>query len=132
MPVEVSMKKKAITAKDFKVMDGRFGKGVAVARALDAGEPMPDAVRITASSPEQFFTTMTPKRMALFRLTRKCAQSIAELAVASRRDRSAVARDVSQLEVLGLVRVVDQPNPGHGRKKVVEPVAKHIEVVTEF
>ena len=75
---------------------------------------------------------MTPKRMELFRLTRKCAQSIAELAVASRRDRSAVARDVSQLEVLGLVRVVDQPNPGHGWKKVVEPVARHIEVVTEF
>jgi hypothetical protein len=36
----------------------------------------------------------------------------------------AVSRDVARLEKAGLLRTSYRINPGHGRYKVVEPVAK--------
>jgi len=41
-----------------------------------------------------------------------------------KRDRKAVSRDVKVLESFGLLKTREQPNPGHGMMKVVEPLAE--------
>ena len=42
------------------------------------------------------------------------------------RDRSAVKRDIDELERFGLVEIEEMPFPGHGRKKEVRAVADQI------
>lgn len=54
--------------------------------------------------------------------------TLSNLAVKLKRDRKAVIRDVTLLEKLGLLRILTQPNPGHGIVKVVEPLAKKYHV----
>jgi len=43
--------------------------------------------------------------------------SITDLSQRLHRDRSAVKRDIDELERIGLVEVEDMPFPGHGRQK---------------
>lgn len=45
------------------------------------------------------------------------------------RDRSGVSRDIKALELIGLVRTHLEPNPGHGRHKVVESAKRQGERV---
>jgi DNA-binding MarR family transcriptional regulator len=52
------------------------------------------------------------------------AAPVADLASSLKRDVRAVSRDVDRLEKAGLLRTSFQTNPGHGRRKVVEPVAR--------
>ena len=49
---------------------------------------------------------------------------IAALANELQRDIRAVSRDVNMLEEVGLLRTSYQTNPGHGRLRIVEPVAQ--------
>lgn len=101
----------------------------AVARALDSkSETLPYAKIFTSFEFEDFLTQLTPKRFELLRLASKGSRSIADLALASRRDPSAVSRDVSKLSALGLVRIDAVVNQGHGLKKVVTPVARTISI----
>jgi predicted transcriptional regulator len=122
------MKKEKITSDDFKVMDARFQQGLEVARALDAETEIPHSVIIKGFKFDSFLDTLTPKRMQLLRLAKKKARSIAELATASHRDRSAVSKDIAKLAAIGLVTVIEEINAGHGVKKIVRPVAKNIEI----
>jgi hypothetical protein len=48
------------------------------------------------------------------------------------RNRGAVTRDVNQLKKLGLVRLREQTNPGHGIVQIVEPVAERVEMRIAF
>lgn len=48
--------------------------------------------------------------------------ALSELAQTLKRDRAAVDRDFKVLVALGLVKTVWQSNPGHGRKKIVQPL----------
>ena len=50
-------------------------------------------------------------------------RAITALAAALKRDPKSVRRDVLKLERAGVVRTRQQINPGHGRVKIVEPVA---------
>jgi len=50
-------------------------------------------------------------------------------AIALKRHRKSVSRDVKLLESLGLIRVHEQPNPGHGLMKVVEPLAEKYQLM---
>lgn len=122
-------KKQRITRADFQEMDETFQKALDVARALDERRPIPHSVTIRAITLEALLTTLTPQRRALLKIARKYKErSIAELADAARRDRSAVSKDIAKLAELGLVTVELESNAGHGLKKVVRPVAKNIEL----
>ena len=55
-------------------------------------------------------------------------EQIADLASASHRNPSAVSRDVSKLSALGLLKVESVSNEGHGRKKIVMPVASTLSI----
>lgn len=124
----VSSKKPKIAAEDFKSFDTRAEQGLAVARAIDNKTPIPYSVTIRAHKFADFLETLTPKRFELLRLSRAGNRSIAELAVAARRDPSAVSKDIAKLVDLGLVSVVVETNAGHGVKKIVRPVAENIEI----
>ena len=101
----------------------------AVARALDANaNVLPHARTFNSVEFESFVTQLTPKRFELLRLAIKRRRSIADLAMASRRDQSAVSRDVAKLQALGLVKVDIVVNPGHGQMKMVTPVATRIAI----
>lgn len=123
-----SSKKQQLTLDDFKMFDARAEQGRAVARAIDNKTPIPHSVTIQAHDFEDFLERLTPKRYAILRLSKAAGQSIAELAAATHRDRSAVSKDVATLVELGLVTVIKEPNSGHGVKKVVRRVAENIEI----
>ena len=100
-----------------------------VARALDEkADVLPYAKTFTSYEFEDFLSQLTPKRFELLRLASKGRPSIADLATAAHRDQSAVSRDVAKLSQLGLVKVEIVTNEGHGRKKIVMPVATTISI----
>ena len=104
-------------------------KSKAVARALDEqADSLPYSKVFTSFEFEDFLTQLTPKRFELLRIASKGRHSIADLAVASHRNPSAVSRDVSRLSGLGLAKVESVSNEGHGRTKVVMPVARTISI----
>lgn len=121
--------KSKITAADFKVLDAHIQKGREVARALDAkADVLPHAMKFTSVQFEDFIGELTPKRFQLLRMAAKGEKSIAELATASKRDQSAVSKDIARLSRLGLVKVEARVNAGHGVKKVVTPIAESISI----
>jgi predicted transcriptional regulator len=123
-----SRKNTKVTLEDFKIFDERASRGLAVARAIDDAKSIPHSVTIRAHKFEDFLEALTPKRFQLLRLSKTGKRSIAELAVAARRDPSAVSKDIAKLVDLGLVSVIIESNAGHGVKKIVRPVAENIEI----
>jgi predicted transcriptional regulator len=69
---------------------------------------------------------LTTERVRLVQAVRRKQLSISALAEELGRDRTAVTRDVKKLSGLGLVRVRQQSNPGHGIVQIVEPVARKL------
>ena len=126
------MAKPKISLDDFrrdKTLSLHARKSKEVARALDANaDSLPYTKVFTSYEFEDFLSQLTPKRFELLRLASKGSHSIADLAVAAKRDPSAVSRDVNRLSQLGLVKVVAVPNDGHGQKKMVTPVATTISI----
>ncbi|GAB1387422.1 hypothetical protein MASR1M59_25700 [Melaminivora sp.] len=126
------MTKPKITLADFAkspVLQEHARKSRAVARALDEGaQALPYAKTFTSFEFEDFLSQLTPKRFELLRLASKGRRSIADLATAAQRNQSAVSRDVAKLSQLGLVKVEVVTNEGHGRKKIVMPVASTISI----
>jgi predicted transcriptional regulator len=123
-----SRKKSKVTADEYKIFDERAATGQAVAQAIDNQTPIPHSVTIRAHRFDDFMEALTPKRFQLLRLSKSGNRSIAELAVAAKRDPSAVSKDIAKLVDLGLVNVVIERNAGHGVKKIVRPVAENIEI----
>jgi len=103
-----------------------FKRGKLVARLADLGKPIPKEHIIAFEDPEDMARLITTAKLALFREVRLGAGSITELAGRLNRDRSAVKRDVDELEKAGLIEVEDMPLPGHGRKKEVRAVAEQV------
>lgn len=128
------MSEPKISADDFKryrPLRDRARKGKALARALDAqADALPFAKVLTIFEFEGFIRQLTPKRFELLRLAKQGGCSIADLALAARRDPSSVSKDVGRLSQLGLLKVALVPNAGHGLKKIVTPVATTISIQT--
>ena len=126
------MTKQVITLADFAsntALKVHSTKSKEVARALDAqADTLPYSKVFNSFEFEDFLTQLTPKRFELLRLASKGRHSIADLAIASRRNASAVSRDVSKLSALGLVKVVSVSNQGHGQKKIVVAAASTISI----
>lgn len=126
------MTKQKISFADFAdspTLKAHSVKSKEVARALDdQAEVLPYSRVFTSLEFEDFLNQLTPKRFELLRIASKGRHSIADLAIASHRNPSAVSRDVSKLSELGLVKVESVGNEGHGRKKVVMSVASTISI----
>ncbi len=91
-------------------------------------QSLPYSKVFTSLEFEDFLSQLTPKRFELLRIASKGRYSIADLASAAHRNPSAVSRDVSKLSALGLLKVESVSNEGHGRKKIVMPVASTLSI----
>lgn len=102
------------------------------ARALDRGEQLPAGITISFEDPLEMLTILSAERVRLLKQVKEQTQQISALATSLKRDARAVSRDVSVLEKAGLVRTSYETNPGHGRRKIVEPVAREFKLVANI
>jgi len=102
------------------------------ARALDRGEMPPPGITISFEDPMELLAVLTSERVRLLRKVKQEPQQISALATGLKRDVRAVSRDVSLLENAGLLRTSYRSNPGHGRMKVVEPVAQEYKLIADL
>lgn len=94
------------------------------ARKLDRCELVKPEITITFEDPLAMVEVLTAERLRLIQRVRTKPMSITGLAAALKRDPKSVRRDVVKLERAGVVRTREEINPGHGRVKIVEPVAR--------
>ena len=111
--------------------DDFFKRGRELARAADRGEPLPDERIISFEDPADVMKLVTAARLALFRTVKEMPGSITEIAERLHRDRSAVKRDLDELERAGLVTIADKVLPGHGRMKEVRATANRFSLQAE-
>jgi predicted transcriptional regulator len=120
------------TAKNLSVSTGTAGgffeRSLIRARKLDRVEVVPAEMRLTFEDPADLLRLLTVQRVRVLRAVRKQPAPVAELARTLKRDRTAVKRDVKILVSFGLVKTHEEINPGHGRRKVVEPLALKYEL----
>ena len=100
-----------------------FKRGREIAKAADLGQPIPEESIISFEDPADVTKLITSARLALFRVVKECPGSITEISARLHRDRSAVKRDIDELEKAGLLLVSTKTLPGHGRMKEVRAAA---------
>lgn len=108
--------------------EGYARRAVVRARKLDRRERIKPEITITFDNPMAMLEVLTAERIRLVQKVRTKSSSISALAAALGRDPKSVRRDVLKLERAGVVRTREQVNPGHGRVKVVEPVARECQL----
>lgn len=106
--------------------DDFFKRGKEIAKLADQGKRIPQERIISFEDPEDLARLITTAKLVLFRAVKESPGSITDLSQRLHRDRSAVKRDIDELERIGLVEVEDIPFPGHGRRKEVRAVAEQV------
>jgi len=101
---------------------GFFRRAREDARKLDRGEPMAQEITVTFADVADMLRVLSAERVRLLRVATK-AVPIGDLAAGLKRDPRAVSRDIDLLESFGLLRTHYADNPGHGRRRIVEPQA---------
>jgi predicted transcriptional regulator len=121
------------TAKNLNVSTGTtedfFERSVKRARRLDRGEKLAAQMRLTFEDPADLLRVLTAERVRVIHAVRLRPAPVTDLAIVLKRDRTAVRRDVKILTSFGLVRIHEETNPGHGRRKIVQPLALKYELV---
>jgi predicted transcriptional regulator len=102
------------------------------AQKMDRGERIEPSFGITFESPQQMAEVMTTQRLRMIETARKKPYSMTALARELGRDPKSVRRDVAKLEQYGVVRTREEINPGHGRVKIVVPLAARFELRASF
>jgi predicted transcriptional regulator len=110
--------------------DAFFRRSAARGQKLDRGEKLLPEMRLSFEDPADLLRVLTVQRVRVLDAVRRNPAPVSELAAVLRRDRTAVRRDVRILTAFGLVKTHEEPNPGHGRRKIVEPLASKFELVT--
>jgi len=109
-----------------------FKRGRLLAETADKGGKLPNERILSFEDPTDIIKLMTPTRLALFRSIKDSSGSITNIAERLHRDRSAVKRDVDEMERAGLVTVTEKSLPGHGRMKEVRATAERFSLQAEF
>ena len=99
--------------------DGWTKRARARAKALTEGKAAPAFTGITFENAADMVRLLTPARLDLLATVKVRSISLKELAEHLGRDVSAVRRDVSALEKVGIVRSQQIVNPGHGRLRMI-------------
>lgn len=99
------------------------------ARKLDRGEELAPQMTISFENASDMMRVLSPQRVRVLRIARQGAAPVSTLASDLKRDTRAVSRDVDLLEQFGLLRSRYQSNPGHGKRRIVEPCAAKFEFV---
>lgn len=106
--------------------DEFFSRGKEIAMLADQGKHIPRERIIAFEDPEDLARLITTAKLVLFREVKECPGSITDLSQRLHRGRSAVKRDIDELERIGLVEVEEIPFSGHGRKKEVRAVTGQV------
>jgi predicted transcriptional regulator len=106
-----------------------FSRSRERARRLDRGEKLPAQITVAFEDPADLLRVLSAERVRLLRGVRREPLAVSKLANDLGRDRKAVMRDVSLLESLGLLKTHEEPNPGHGRRRIVEALAAQYQLV---
>jgi predicted transcriptional regulator len=110
-------------------VEGFIGRSLARARELDRGERLAAEITMTFEDPADLIRVLSAERVRVIHAIREKPGPVSELATTLRRDRKAVRRDVSVLEFFGLVNAREEINPGHGRRRIIEPRAAKYQLV---
>lgn len=119
------MKKVTVTLGD---EDAFFARGKAIAALADAGKPIPTEWIISFGDPADLLKVLTPARLELISALKSGPSSITAISDRLHRDRSSVSKDVEQLQVCGLLKVVQKVLSGHGRQKEVSLTAPRMQL----
>jgi len=109
-----------------------FGRSLKRARRLDRGQKLAAEIRLTFEDPADLLRVLTAQRVRVIRAVRKKPAPVSDLAIVLKRDRTAVKRDIKILTSFGLVKIQEEVNPGHGRRKIVQPLASRYELVANI
>jgi predicted transcriptional regulator len=110
-------------------LKGFFGCAREHARKLDRGERLAPEMTISFENPSDIMLVLSPQRIRVLEFARKGAKPVSALASGLNRDTRAVSRDVELLEQFGLLRTRYEANPGHGRRRIVEPRAEKYQLI---
>ncbi len=101
------------------------------ARKLDSNEKLAPEMTISFENPSDIILILSPQRVRVLEFAKKKrgATPISALASGLKRDTRAVSRDVELLEQFGLLRTRYEANPGHGRRRIVEPCAEKYQLI---
>ena len=117
------MKKKVRVSVTADGAAGFFHRATEHARKLDRGVFLAPEITVTFENVGDMLRVLSTERVRLLRVARERATPISDLANGLDRDARAVSRDVDLLESFGLLRTRYETNPGHGRRRIVEPRA---------
>ncbi len=109
-------------------LEGHVQRSLARLEKMDKGERLESERIITFADPLHLLECLTAERIRLCQVARRKRLSISALAEELGRNRGSVTRDVNKLKALGLIRLREQVNPGHGVVQIVEPVAKKFDL----
>jgi predicted transcriptional regulator len=129
MTMKMSRKAKVSVANDG--LKGFLGHAREHARKLDRGEKLAAEMTISFENPSDIMQILSPQRIRVLEFARKKrgATAVSALASGLKRDPRAVSRDVELLEQFGLLRTRYEANPGHGRRRIVEPCAEKYQLI---
>ena len=108
--------------------DAFFARGKTIAAIADAGKPIPNEWIISFGDPADLLKMLTPARLELIGALKSGPSSITAISDRLNRDRSSVSKDVEQLQVCGLLHVVQKVLPGHGKQKEVSLTAPRMQL----
>lgn len=111
--------------------DAFFKRGRQLAQAADSGKTIAQERIISFEDPYDLMKLVTATRLTLFRAIKETPGSITDIATRLQRDRSAVKRDLDELQRAGLVTISDKVLPGHGRMKEVRATAMRFKLMAE-
>ena len=103
-----------------------FARGKAIAKIADEMKSLPHEKIIWFEDVKDFNKFISENKITLLSQIREYPGSITELAHRIKRNRSAVTRDVNELEKFKLIKTELVSNDGHGKTRIVKPIAKHI------
>jgi predicted transcriptional regulator len=109
--------------------NGFFGRAHEHARKLDRGEYLVPEMTIALDNPSDILQILSPQRIRILEFTKEGAKPLSALASGLKRDTRAVSRDIELLEQFGLLRTRYEANPGHGRRRIVEPRAQRFQLI---
>jgi predicted transcriptional regulator len=111
--------------------EGSFSRAREHARRRDRGEKLEPELVISFEDASEMMKVLSAQRLRVLRAS-KTATPVSVLAGALKRNTRAVSRDVNLLESFGLLRTRYVPNPGHGRRRIVESSAKKYQLVASI
>lgn len=125
-PIEKAARRVTVSS---GTVEAFVGRSLERARKMDRGEELPSEITMTFEDPADLVRVLSAERVRVLRSVRARPAPVSELAATLRRDRKAVKRDVSLLESFGLLNAREEVNPGHGRRRIIEPRAAKYQLV---